>query len=98
MDGDMASLSNDARAICLCILAVDGLNGFAWAAEALTSARSPEKGHISDTSADHLTCAKLVDATWKLVLPTLSRLLTYTHSEVLTLQLLKVRIPIFSCL
>ena len=85
-------LGPDVAAAYLCMLAMDSILGFVAAVEALTYARTSEKGHVSESAPpDPLTCAALVDATWRTVLPVLSRGLAAASAEALVLQLLKVR-------
>ena len=91
MEADVGQLSNESRSVFLCTLAIDGLTGFPLAVHSLTDSRTTEKGHISESShPDQLTCAKLVEATWRTILPTISKLLGATHSDVLVTQLLQV--------
>ena len=74
------------------MLAIDSLVGFVSAVEALTDARTSEKGHVSEAAPpDPLTCAAIVEASWRTVLPILSKLLAEVASEALMLQLLKVQ-------
>lgn len=87
----MGSMAPDLAAAYLCMLSVDSLLGFITAVEALTDARTTEKGHLSENQPpDPQTCMALVDSTWRLVLPVLSRLLSSVSSEALMLLLLRV--------
>ena len=79
---DMGGMGPDLAAAYLCMLAVDSLLGFVTAVEALTDARTAEKGHVSENAPpDPLTCIALVNSTWKIVLPVLSYLLDNVTSE-----------------
>ena len=59
--------------------------------DANADARTDEKGHVSESPPpDPMTCAGLVEASWRHVLPVLSQLLATCHTEALVLNLLKV--------
>lgn len=96
LDSDVNLVGPDTGAAYLCMLAIDCILGFVSAVEALTDARRSEKGHVSENSPpDPLTCAALVESTWRTVLPVLSKLLAAaTTGEALMLLLLKVKPPL----
>lgn len=88
---DIGTMGPDLAPAYLCMLAVDSLLGFVTAVQALTDARSAEKGHVSENAPpDPLTCMALIESTWKTVLPVLSYLLGGVSAEALMLLLLRV--------